>query len=92
MTQTQPVSSTTPAVPRGFLLPCLRCGELGALTLRLDSMTEDDAIHCPECDADYSLSDAQETVAAWSALLAWVQLAPPLREKAQFGSWPRPAA
>jgi DNA-directed RNA polymerase subunit RPC12/RpoP len=63
---------------RGFALPCLKCGEQSALSLRLDSLAEDDAIHCPDCDADYSLADARAAVDAWSALLAWTDTAPAL--------------
>ncbi len=81
MTQTATAdapSTTPPAGRRGFDLPCLKCGEQDALTIRLDALDEDDAIHCPECDQDYSLADARAAVAAWQQLLAWCDLAPAL--------------
>ena len=68
------------AVRRGFPLPCLKCGEQAALTLRLDALDEDDAIHCPECEADYSLADVRWTLGAWQALLNWCDAAPKLEE------------
>ena len=71
MTQTTTAPETTPAVRRGFPLPCLKCGESAALTLRLDAMGEDDALHCPECDADYSLADVRGRRRGVVALLAW---------------------
>lgn len=78
-----PTAETTPtcAAPktRGFALPCIKCGEVGAsIQLSLNEITADDAIHCNECDADYGLDDVREALAAWSPLLAWCDMAPEL--------------
>ena len=49
MTQTTTAPEPTrPAAGRGFPLPCLKCGERTGLSLRVDALDEDDAVHCPD--------------------------------------------
>ncbi len=65
----------TPA--RGFgPLPCLKCGEDAAITLRLDAMDEEDAFTCAECNGTYSANDVAVVVGKWRRVLAWIESAP----------------
>jgi transcription elongation factor Elf1 len=81
---TQPVPALTaaaPGLPRGFAnLPCLKCGEAYSITLRIDALDEADALRCAECEAEYGLDDVRAALGAWSAVLAWCELAPALPE------------
>ena len=83
-TQTQTAPATTrPA--RGFALPCLKCGETAAITLRLDAIDQDNALRCCECEAEYSLADVQGTVGVWTRFLAWAEDARPCRRSEDHG-------
>jgi transcription elongation factor Elf1 len=81
MTETLPTIAPTTHKPRGFAgLTCLKCGEEGALSIRLDVLDDAEALHCSGCEQDYGLADVRDAVAAWTKLLAWADLAPELSE------------
>lgn len=71
----RPAAAVAPAA-RGFPgLPCPRCGAEGRFLLRLDNL---DNLHCNDCDADLSVGgDIRPLLARWSAVLAWIDQAPP---------------
>lgn len=54
-------------------LHCIRCGEAASIKLDLDDC---DRLTCPECDANYTLSDIREHCEAWMKLVRWIETSP----------------
>lgn len=61
---------------RSFDLPCIKCGEIGCLTLNLNGLDDSAAFQCSECEAEFSIEDVQNAVAAWQKALTWIEAAP----------------
>ena len=59
---------------RGFNVPCILCGHSDGSVLV--NLSDTSTFHCNECAEDFSADDVQTYVAQWSAVLAWIQLAP----------------
>jgi hypothetical protein len=58
---------------------CIRCGEAAGVTVDIE---DGDKLHCPGCDADYTLADVEETIAGWQAILPWLKSHPARIEEA----------
>lgn len=67
---------------RGFgPLTCPCCGvETESIRIDLSDMTADEALHCHECGATFSLDTIRGVIASWSRVLAWLDSAPILPE------------
>lgn len=69
---------------RPLCLPCLRCGaDDGVLHLDLNGLDDygADIFRCAECNGEWSLADARQTVKRWRAVLAWVDSLPCLGDE-----------
>jgi Zn ribbon nucleic-acid-binding protein len=70
------VAETAPIKPRGFAgVKCIHCNEADAVTVRVADVA---TFHCVECGEDFGTDDVADMLARWQAVLAWVQLAPPV--------------
>lgn len=67
-----------PDVPRGFILPCLRCGEEGTVKIDLADLTGEESITCTACDQSYGVPAVLDVVRRWTPCLAWLAAAPTL--------------
>jgi uncharacterized protein (DUF983 family) len=68
--------SKTATVRKGFFCPCPRCGEQSTY-VHLDDVR---TIRCGGCNEEITLDELRRLVDAWSAVLAWLDTAPPYHE------------
>ena len=54
---------------------CIKCSEPVWVS------PEDGTLHCPECDADFTVDDVQEFIDGWLAVLPWLKAHPALQGK-----------
>lgn len=57
-------------------LPCIKCGEIGCLTLNLNGLDDSAAFTCAECNGEFGIEEVQQVLGAWSKALAWIETAP----------------
>ena len=54
-------------------LQCIRCGE--DAVIRLD-LNDGDTMSCSECEKEFTVSDVEEVLACWGAILPWIKSHP----------------
>jgi hypothetical protein len=58
---------------RGFVLPCIRCGERGYVSVELHDVT---AFTCGDCDGEFTIEDVQAILDEWGPVRSWLESAP----------------
>ncbi len=72
-----PATAPTCTKPLKIQPPCPCCGEnIANVSVQLWDLDGESAIHCHECDAEFSLDSIRELVGKWSVLLHWLDSAP----------------
>ncbi len=68
-------SAPTPETQRrGFpSLTCVLCGEADCVRLDLSDL---DTFTCTSCEADFTLDEVREHLAAWGRVVVWIESAP----------------
>lgn len=75
---TQPVQAKQ---SHGFgNLTCMYCSATDSIQIKLDNLTGEDALHCQECDTDYSVAEVRNKIEAWLPVLKWIEQAPVLTD------------
>lgn len=57
-------------------LPCLKCQETDCVHVNISTLE----MFCGECEAEYTVSDVEAAIAAWTRVVRWIKSAEQFKE------------